>query len=292
MNKLIGIVIFSLGVLGCSPNEEKGAGRDLSHVDLVELDKKQARLELDASPVSQDTLMLGEMSEIDSVSMEEVMSLIDDKSLSIYDCYRKEELGDYMTFAEKMFGRCCSNTDLRFTENLYFKISSNFSNEKYPIENISDTQYLTAFVFQPNSKVKMKLQIDLDNSFLQGRYSNRSLLHSNDVIMNPIKLSLINGYVKSEELFYKNSRVKELNVYVNGQYIESITLIDTPLIQEFQVDAIFSATDSITLEPKTYYRGTEYSDVCISEIQTNLGRIALPDLNEKYDLMELMNRKE
>lgn len=231
---------------------------------------------------------------IDSVSITDIKQYIDRELPSIFDYYKHEKIDAVAIWSDKMFGRCCSNTDLTFGENLFFKISSNYSNNKYPIKNASDTQYVTAFVFKPNTDVKINLQLDLSSakSYLNGKYSNKNLLKPDDVIMNPIKLSIINGYVKSEALFYQNARVKEVKVYVNNQYKETVTLLDTPLVQEFKVNAIFKTNDIITLEPKTYYKGSKYNDICISEIQTNLGETVLRSLNKKYNLMELMNREK
>ena len=72
----------------------------------------------------------------------------------------------------------------------------------------------------------------------------------------------------------------------------TIELLDTPLPQEFMVDAIFRTNDKITLVPVSYYFGIAYDNVCISEIQTNLGKTALPILNEKYNLMKLQQKNE
>lgn len=228
---------------------------------------------------------------IDSVSVNQMKDAIEDELLSIFDYYKQEVVETHGAWSTKLFGRCCSNTDLTFSENLFFKISANYSNKKYPIKNVSDSQYLTAFVFKPNSKVKINVQLDLEKSYFDGKYSNKNLFKHDEIIMNPIKLSLINGYVKSKPLFYKNARVKELRVSVNNQFIQSVILKDTPLVQEFKIQAVFKSNDIITLEPATYYKGTEYDDVCISEIQTNLGETALYSLNKKYNLMELINKR-
>ena len=256
-------------------------------------EKANSTLSQEKDPVSLAT--------IDSVSIKHIKQYIDSELPSIFDYYKHEKIDEVAIWSDKMFGRCCSNTDLSFGENLFFKISSKSratkptgGNEKYPIKNASDTKYLTAFAFKPNTNVKINLQLDLSSakSYLQGKFSNRNILKPNDVIMNPIKLSIINGYVKSEALFYQNGRVKELKVYVNNKYKETVTLLDTPLVQEFKVNAIFKTNDTITLEPKTYYKGSKYNDICISEIQTNLGETVLGSLNEKYPLMELMNREK
>lgn len=236
------------------------------------------RTEFNSVQLVSDTIITNEFVKIDSVSINEIKRFIDDDLPTVFDYYKQEKIEEYSTWSPKMFGRCCSNTDLKFTENLFFKISSNINDKKYPITNISDTEYLTAFVFKPNDKVKINLYLDKNNSFLKGKYSNKNLLKPDEVIMSPIKLSIVNGYVKNEELFYKNGRVKEMEVYVNNEYKQTVTLIDTPLIQEFLIDTVFKSNDSISLVPKTYYKGTKYNDICISEIQTNLGRTALSSL--------------
>ena len=259
-------------------------------IDTVKHDKLHISIN-NKGRIMVDNKQIVTLSVIDSVSIKELKYWVKDKLPTIFDYYRQETIEEHSAWSSKMFGRCCSNTDLTFNENLFFKISSNFRNKKYPITNISDTKYSTAFVFKPDSKVKISVEMDLDNSFLDGTYANKNVLNLEEVIMNPIKLSVINGYVKSKELFYKNGRVKELNVYINNQYIQSVILLDLPLVQEFTVNAVFKTGDNITLEPKTYYKGTKYDDICISEIQTNLGKTALSSLNKKYNLMELMNKK-
>ena len=230
---------------------------------------------------------------IDSVTISEIKDLTEKELPSIFDYYHLEKtIDEYEIWSDKLFGRCCSNTDLSFTQNLYFKITSTFQNKKYPASNLSDTRYLTTYAFKKESNVIINLQLDMDNSFLQGKYSNRNLLKPDEIIMNPIRLSLVNGYGKSKQLFYKNGRVKEMEIHVNSEYKQTVTLIDTPSPQEFTIDAIYKTKDVISLVPKTYYSGEEFDDICISEIQTNLGETALLFLNEKFDLMELMNKKD
>ncbi len=302
INKIICTVIF-LGVfLNCnSSNNEKinteineeeidtinyeiwtdsfdGIGRTINHEIILNENNKQ-------KPVHNNV-------KIDSVSIDEIKRYMDGELSSIFDFYQEEKTGDYTTWSEKLFGRCCSNTDLSFTENLYFKITSSFQNKKYPVSNLSDTRYLTAYAFKKESDVKISLQLDMDNSFLDGKYSNKNLLAANEIIMYPIRISLINGYAKSEELFRKNGKVKEMEIYVNDEHIQTLTLMDTPLVQELTIHSIFKTNDVITLIPKTYYEGEAYDDICITEIQTNLGEIALPLLNEKFNLIELINRED
>ncbi|WP_025663141.1 NADase-type glycan-binding domain-containing protein [Aquimarina megaterium] len=280
----IKLVILLLVCIACNSNKKKDT--NIPVVDAIKIDTSNTIVTSGLDENRKATLAT-----IDSVSINEIKRYIDDELPTIFDYYKQELVEEHSAWSDKLFGRCCSNTDLTFTENLFYKINSSFKNEKYPITNISDTDYSTAYVFKPHTEVKLNIQLDLDKSFLSGKYSNKKLLNTNEVIMNPIKLSLINGYVKSKALFYENTRVKEVKVYVNHEYIETVVLMDTPLVQEFKVNAIFKTNDIITLEPVSVYKGSKYDDVCISEIQTNLGKTALPGLNKKYNLMELLNKK-
>ncbi|WP_108809039.1 NADase-type glycan-binding domain-containing protein [Aquimarina spinulae] len=280
----IKLIILLLVCIACNSNKKKSA--DVLVVNTIKIDTSDHIITSELDEKQEVTLAT-----IDSVSIKEIKQYIDDELPTIFDYYKQELIEEHSAWSDKLFGRCCSNTDLTFTENLFYKISSNFKNEKYLITNISDTDYSTAYVFKPNTKVKINIQLDLGKSFLSGRYSNKKLLNPNEVIMNPIKLSLINGYVKSKALFYENTRVKEIKVYVNHKYVETVVLMDKPLVQEFKVNAIFKTNDIITLEPISFYKGSKYDDVCISEIQTNLGKTALPGLNKKYNLMELLNKE-
>ncbi|MBG6130351.1 hypothetical protein IWQ47_001566 [Aquimarina sp. EL_43] len=280
----IKLVILLLVCIACNSNKKKDT--NIPVVDAIKIDTSNTIVTSGLDENRKATLAT-----IDSVSINEIKRYIDDELPTIFDYYKQELVEEHSAWSDKLFGRCCSNADLTFTENLFYKINSNVKNEKYPITNISDTDYSTAYVFKPNTKVKINIQLDPDKSFLSGKYSNKKLLNTNEVIMNPIKLSLINGYVKSKALFYENTRVKEVKVYVNHKYIETVVLMDTPLVQEFKVNAIFKTNDIITLEPVSVYKGSKYDDVCISEIQTNLGKTALPGLNKKYNLMELLNKE-
>ncbi len=273
-----------LGFFSCAQNINSR-----KREQIIETSNKEP-LKQESSSIRTKDLRTNNNVKIDSVSIDEIKWYIEEELPSIFDYYNEEKTGEYTTWSSKLFGRCCSNTDLTFNENLFLEITSNVSNKDYPISNISDTEYLTVYAFSPESKVKINIKLDKDNSYFQGEYSNNNLLGDNEIIMNPIRLSLINGYVKSKSLYYKNGRVKEVEIYVNDEYKQSLVLLDTPLVQEIKVNSIFTKNDIITLVPKSYYKGTKYDDICISEIQTNLGKIALPNLNEKFNLMKLMNK--
>ena len=75
---------------------------------------------------------------------------------------------------------------------------------------------------------------------------------------------------KSMEYWYKNSRVKDLSVYVDDQYIGSFTLTDdrTPQHIDFPQAVVGS---SVRIQIDTVYKGKSYKDknygVCIAEIE-------------------------
>ena len=100
---------------------------------------------------------------------------------------------------------------------------------------------------------------------------------------------MVNGYVKSEKTFTENGRVKAINVFMDNVFIDTVKLLDTPLIQEFKVNAVFTKDSSVKLVPVSYYRGSKYADVCISEIQSSLTHITHPSLNKKYKINTLFN---
>lgn len=280
------IIILILSLFSC----KKEINSTKSKTSLIKTSDENFINQQPSNIKTKDSLIIKNNVKIDSVSISEIKRFSDEELPTIFDYYKQEKIEEYSNWSPKLFGRCCSNTDISFTENLFFKISSNIDNKKHPISNISDTEYLTAFAFKPGSKIKIDLELDLNNSYLEGNYSNKKILKPNEVIMNPIRLSLINGYTKSKELFYKNGRIKEMEFYVNNKLTQTVVLMDTPLVQEITINSFFNTNDIITLIPKSYYSGSHYDDICISEIQTNLGEVALTSLNKKFNLIELMNK--
>lgn len=113
------------------------------------------------------------------------------------------------------------------------------------------------------------------------------VLKTKDTILKPFRLSVVNGYVKSEQTFKENGRIKQFKVFLNDNFQGSVELLDTPLVQEFNLDFIFTKNDVVTLIPINYYKGTKYNDVCISEIQSSLSQITHFTINKKYNVREL-----
>ena len=222
---------------------------------------------------------------IDSISLSQI-KYTEKTNQSIFGYYKTEAVDEVEIWSDKMFGRCCSNADISYSEILRFSITTNVNNNSYPASNLSDTQYRTAYAFKEiqNIEIFLKLNRNSSHHLSMTDLSVDEVLQPNDTLLKPFRLSLVNGYVKSEKTFKENRRVKTMDVFLNNNYKGTIQLIDTPMVQEFEVDVLFTRDDVIKLVPKSYYAGTKYSDICISEIQTNLGAISHFSLNEKFSV--------
>ncbi|WP_378174081.1 hypothetical protein [Aquimarina sp. SS2-1] len=226
---------------------------------------------------------------IDSVSITEIKGNTSGDIPTIFDFYKKEQIDEVDIWSDKMFGRCCSEADLSYSELLYFDITATIDNSKYPLKNVFDRRYRTAFVFKENDQVEISLKLKRNEE--SHKYHTELLvddvLKTNDTLLKPFRLSLVNGYVKSEKTFKENARIKEVKVFLNKDYKGTIQLLDTPLVQEFALDFIFSKNDTVRLKPISYYKGTKYNDICISEIQSCLAHITHTSINKKYKVREL-----
>lgn len=83
------------------------------------------------------------------------------------------------------------------------------------------------------------------------------------------KIIVVNGYVYSEKAWFENSRVKQLNVYVNDALFAVLTLKDTKNDQVFKFEPIghFKTGDwKLTFEIVDVYEGDLYDDTAITEI--------------------------
>lgn len=130
----------------------------------------------------------------------------------------------------------------------------------YKAEHLHDWDLRTAWVEGlPGEGIGATATIDFDF-----RHSNPQLrMHT---------VYIYNGYCKSEELWQKNGRAKELIIYVNGSRIGVLKLEDTYRMQQFSVGehvAGESGILSVTFEIKSTYPGTHYTDTAISEINFN-----------------------
>lgn len=201
---------------------------------------------------------------------------------SIWEKYEQSE-GEYNNWCEKLWGRCCSEAELRFTEKLFYAISTTHDYEVYPFENAIDEFYNTAYVFDANDSIE--IHIKLKGEEAEGMIFNKTpfdMLTKNDRIHNRFNISLINGYAKSEKTFNENARIKKVQLWLNGVHKCNALLLDSPEIQLIKGTFAFHKLDKVKLVPVAYYPGTKYDDVYISAIQLSLGHSANAKLDEKY----------
>lgn len=78
-------------------------------------------------------------------------------------------------------------------------------------------------------------------------------------------VTIVNGYQASEHVYYVNSRPRQLDVTINGQFSFAIDLEDIMGEQSFSFDKPVEAQD-ISFTIKDVYPGSKYEDTCISEI--------------------------
>ena len=223
--------------------------------------------------------------EFDLVADAEVRQYIEQNFETVYEYYQLQEdesEDTYVSWSQKMFGRCCTEADLDVSEIVFFTIDSNVPNAKYPASNLSDTRYGTPYAFQKKQQPKIRIKVDKEKDYFG--LDAHKYFEKIDTLAQPLTLSLVNGYAQSEELFYKTARVKQMDVFLNGDYQATVKLLDTPLIQQFTIDVLFTIDDVLTLIPISTYGGSIYKDICISEIQQNLGASGHANLNKKYPL--------
>ena len=82
---------------------------------------------------------------------------------------------------------------------------------------------------------------------------------------------LINGYAKSEAIWRANSRIKDLEIYLNGKFIARTRLKDTPVPQEVIFSQEINEGDQAKLVIKSVYRGNKYQDTAMSSLIMNGG---------------------
>ena len=80
-------------------------------------------------------------------------------------------------------------------------------------------------------------------------------------------LSLMNGYQKSKGLMESNSRVKDIDLYADGELKARLALQDRLGYQTFGLDGLgLRDGQRIKLVIRDVYKGTKWKDTCISEL--------------------------
>jgi len=92
-------------------------------------------------------------------------------------------------------------------------------------------------------------------------------------------MAFLNGYTKSEELFYQNNRVKMINIIgLNIMYKVQLQDVMDYQIINFPIPII---SDWIKIEIERVYQGSKHNDLCLSEMYfMNLGAENIMDCVE------------
>lgn len=95
-----------------------------------------------------------------------------------------------------------------------------------------------------------------------GEYIKVNLSSSQVVTM----IEMVNGYAKSDEIYYKNCRVKKAELEFSDGSIQNVEFADaTTSIQKVKIVPV--ETNFVKITIKEVYAGNSYSDLCISEIE-------------------------
>lgn len=81
------------------------------------------------------------------------------------------------------------------------------------------------------------------------------------------EIELVAGYAKSEDIYYKNARPKQVSVLADtGDVLAQVTLADSyKAVQSITFPA--TSTSSLTLRIDSVYEGNKYEDCAISEMR-------------------------
>ena len=199
----------------------------------------------------------------------------------LFDLY-DQSLDEVEAWTDKMWGRCCTEADMRFTEFLGYTYKIDIDNSTYPFSNAEDALFSTAFVLDELGQNAITLEFDC-NTNMYGRLGEKKaceLIADSIPIQEVFELSLVNGYAKSQKTFDENSRIKEVEIWRNGEHMCNCSLLDTPKIQIIKGNFSFYKNDVVKLVPISVWKGTKYEDVCLSALQMSLGYSANPELEK------------
>lgn len=84
------------------------------------------------------------------------------------------------------------------------------------------------------------------------------------------EIEIINGYIKSEDLWKANSRVKKIKVWKDDKPFAILLLEDAQQVQVFNIGNIsLGKGTKLKFEILEVYKGSQYDDVVITEIEFN-----------------------
>jgi hypothetical protein len=136
---------------------------------------------------------------------------------------------------------------------------------------------LASSELQPNGKLDYKPDnchdFSLRTAWVEGASGNgigQSLTYRFRKLGPPVTDVLIyNGYMKSEQAWKDNARVKQLKLYINNKPYAILNLKDTTALQIFKIGTHQGKKGDLFLkfEIVEVYKGNKYEDVAISEIE-------------------------
>ena len=185
MKKLILVITILFGFFNCNSNKKEDNNNSFPVVDSIKIST--------INSIKKEQVIL---SKIDSVSLSEIKHY-SGKKKSIFDYYAIEKIDEVEIWSDKMFGRCCTETDLDYSELLFFAITTNSKNKKYPSKNLSDRKYSTALVFNENENIEILMRLKRKDEYgwhqSQTNLEVDQVLKQTDTLLKPFKLSLVNG---------------------------------------------------------------------------------------------------
>lgn len=221
---------------------------------------------------------------VDQVAMNEITEYLETDGLSTIEIYAMP-VDETEKWAETFWGRCCTEADMTFTEYLSYQVTASHEGKAYPFANALDEKYSTAYVFKEEDQVSIKVNLNPETvSYRSDNAKIIDLIKTTDTIVNPFRISLINGYVKSENTYAENARIAEVELWLNGEHKCNCDLLDVPEPQVVLGNFPLFKNDVVELKPIRFFKGSKFDDVCISAIQFNLGSIGHPLLNTNYSI--------
>ncbi|MEO9534184.1 MAG: hypothetical protein ABJG68_04245 [Crocinitomicaceae bacterium] len=267
--------LLTVLIIACSGQAEERSSDQLESLPEANEERNQDR---DRMVDYKETLAI-----IDTQAMNQVTAyLASSAELSVWQKYDQTE-DEYANWCDKLWGRCCTEADMRFTERLSYQITTSHDYKAYPFENALDPYYNTAYVFEAKDSIELKVCLDKNENYVLGfNKAPYEKLSSKDRIHDRFQISIINGYTKTEKTFYENARIKKVELWHNGKHKCNAVILDSPEIQIIKGTFAFHKLDEVRIVPIEYYKGSKYDDVCISAIQLSLGYGANPELDVKY----------
>ncbi len=119
----------------------------------------------------------------------------------------------------------------------------------------------------------------LENAWIEGNLNygigeSIEFVYNNTIYENHVfkinRVYIFNGYYKSKNLWEANSRVKKLNLFVNGIKLGTLNLLDTrnpQLVKLPDIEVKYKKDTKIKFEIADIYKGNKYKDTAITSFK-------------------------